>query len=143
MEKFTEEELKAVPPAPHVAQPEPPVQQPQPSPAKTQPGRLIIQGSNVSLQIPSGKQEVIIGREDPVSSIFPDIDLDPYGGQDAGVGRQHAKITQHANQYFIEDLNSVNGTSINKQRIPPRQPVALNDGDEIRLGLMVLNFYSH
>ena len=44
--------------------------------------------------------------------------------------------------YMFEDLNSVNGTLVNKQRIPPNQPVQLNNGDEIRLGLLVINFYT-
>jgi pSer/pThr/pTyr-binding forkhead associated (FHA) protein len=42
----------------------------------------------------------------------------------------------------IEDLESVNGTVINKQKISPRQPHPVHNGDEIRLGKMVLMYYS-
>ena len=35
------------------------------------PGRLVIQSLNISIPVPSGKQTVVIGREDPVSGIFP------------------------------------------------------------------------
>jgi len=121
---------------------QPPVQPAPVMPPSGVPGRLVIKGSNVSLQIPSGKQEIIIGREDPVSGIFPDIDLDPHGGQDAGVGRNHAKITIQGNQVYIEDLNSVNGTLVNTQRIPSGHPHPINNGDEIRFGVMTLNYFS-
>ena len=122
----------------------PPAVEPAPAdPIAAATNRLVITASNVNLQFPSGKQEVILGREDPVSGIFPDIDFDPHGGLEAGVGRQHAKITFQGAQAYIEDLNSVNGTSVNKQRIPPGQPVALNNGDEVRLGIMALTFYSN
>jgi pSer/pThr/pTyr-binding forkhead associated (FHA) protein len=127
---------------------EPPLQQqptpaPPETPAEILSGHLVIQESNVNLQIPGGKQEVVLGREDPVSGIFPDIDLDPYGGQDAGIGRKHAKLTSQGGQTYIEDLNSVNGTVVNKQRIPSGEPVPLGNGDEIRLGLMVLLYYTN
>ena len=105
-------------------------------------GRLVIQPGNISLSIPSGKHIVVIGREDPVSGIFPDIDLDSYGGQEAGVGRMHAHLTLQGGKVCIEDLDSVNGTTVNKQRVASRQPFALKDGDEIRLGKMLLMYYS-
>ncbi len=111
-------------------------------PARFVSGRLVIQASNISLSIPGGKQSVIIGREDPVSGIFPDIDLDPHGGHEAGVGRRHAQLVAQGGQVYIEDLDSVNGTVVNKQKITPRQPFLLHSGDELRLGKMALIFYN-
>jgi hypothetical protein len=105
-------------------------------------GRLVVQGTNASIPIPAGKPTMIIGREDPVSSIFPDIDLDPYGGHDAGVGRQHAKLLAQGGQILLEDNNSVNGTWVNRQKLPPNQPRPLNNGDELRLGKLILNYYT-
>jgi pSer/pThr/pTyr-binding forkhead associated (FHA) protein len=128
----------AITPPPPVVEPTPPPV-PVAAPALTAvPGRLIIKASNVSLPIPPGKTTIVIGREDPVSAIFPDIDLDPHGGLESGVGRQHAQITLQSGSLFVEDLSSVNGSYLNRQRIPPRQPEALHDGDEIRLGKLVL-----
>lgn len=101
-------------------------------------GRLTIRTTNTSLDIPAGKQVIVIGREDPVSGIFPDIDLDPHGGLEAGVGRQHAQINLQNGQLFLEDLSSVNGTALNRQRLAARQPASLQDGDEIRLGKLIL-----
>ena len=84
----------------------------------------------------------MLGREDPVSGIFPDIDLDPVGGHEAGVGRQHAQLSIQDEQLYVEDLDSVNGTALNKQRLAARQPQPLKDGDELRLGKMVLIYHT-
>ena len=105
------------------------------------PGRLVIQETQVSLPIPAGKSEIILGREDPVSGVFPDIDLDPYGGHEAGVGRRHARLIIQSGQIYLEDLDSVNGTAVNRQRIPAHQSVALKSGDEVRLGKMALMYF--
>jgi pSer/pThr/pTyr-binding forkhead associated (FHA) protein len=86
--------------------------------------------------------EIILGREDPVSGIFPDIDLDPHGGHEAGVGRRHARLILRSGQVYLEDLDSVNGTIVNRQRIPAHQPVALKSGDEIRLGKLALVYFA-
>ncbi len=121
-----------------------------PAPAEQKPiaqpgyvtGRLVIQETNIALAIPAGKQTVIIGREDPVSGVFPDIDLDPHGGHEAGVGWRHAQLVSQQGQVYIEDLDSVNGTIVNRQKIVPRQPYLLHSGDELRLGKMALIYYT-
>lgn len=105
-------------------------------------GRLVIQNLNVTLFIPPNSRSVMIGREDPVSGIFPEIDLDPHGGHEAGVGRRHAQLFQQDGQVYIEDLDSVNGTSLNKQRLEPHKPRIVSEGDELRFGKMVLTYFS-
>lgn len=119
-----------------------PAAPPAPPAIETVTGRLVISDSQVTLPIPSGKQTVVIGREDPVSGVFPDIDLDPHGGHEGGVGRRHAQLVWKDGQVYIEDLESVNGTAVNRQRVSPHQPQPLNTGDEIRLGKMALIYYS-
>lgn len=120
--------------------------QPAPQPSAYAPpplaprGRLVVVGSNVALPFPPGKTEIIIGREDPVSGVFPDIDLTDHGGDEGGVSRQHARILIQGENFFIEDLNSTNFTFLNQQKLPPRQPQALNSGDEVRLGRVKLLF---
>ena len=134
-------EPQFVPPPQPVASPTPP-----PAPLPAQPaapvseltGRLLVQRTNTSLPLPSGKQVAVIGREDPVSGIFPAIDLDPFGAQEDGVGRQHAQLVLQNGQTCLEDLDSVNGTFVNKQKLAPHQPMPLKDGDELRMGKMVL-----
>ncbi len=141
------------PPVPKVSPPTPPApadtlvdekpmaRPPAPAPALDSiPGRLVIQSLNISIPIPSGKQTVVIGREDPVSGIFPDIDLDPHGGHEAGVGRRHAQLVLQGGQVMLEDLDSVNGTVVNKVKLLPHKPQPLQPGDELRFGKMVLTY---
>jgi len=130
----------AVTPAPKVTGVQTPIS-PQAAPVSV-PGRLVIQETQVSLPIPAGKADITLGREDPVSGAFPDIDLDPYGGHEAGVGRRHARLIIKAGQVYLEDLDSVNGTAVNRQRIPAYQSVPLKSGDEIRLGKMALVYFA-
>ena len=102
--------------------------------------RLVVQASGATLNLASGKNEYLIGREDPVSGSFPDVDLVPYGGEEGGVSRRHAQILRRGGQFSIEDLNSVNYTFVNRQKVAPGTPHPLQDGDEIRLGRVVLQF---
>lgn len=101
-----------------------------------------MQGTSAVLNFPPGKAEIIIGREDPVSGIFPEVDLTDHGGDEGGVSRRHARIFMQGAQVFIEDLNSTNYTYVNQQRLTPGQPHPLNNGDEVRVGQVKLNFYT-
>jgi len=89
------------------------------------------------LDIPA-KDEVVIGRDDPVSEVFPDLDLTDLGGMDSGVSRKHAIIHRTGAEYTIEDLESTNGTYVNKKRIQPHVPQAIKAGDELRFGKLAL-----
>ncbi len=95
--------------------------------------RLIIANSGEEIYLPE-KEEVIIGREDPVNAIFPDVDTTAYQGEEQGVSRKHARIVRKENAYYLEDLNSLNSTFVNKVKLNPETPNALSDGDEIMLG---------
>ncbi len=96
-------------------------------------------GAEFSLE---GKSEFLIGREDPVSNIYPDIDLTPHNGEDYGVSRMHAKIYIQGGQYLVEDLNSTNSTYINRQKLAAKTPTAVKDGDEIRFGKVEAIFHA-
>lgn len=120
-------------------QPEPPVP-PIPKPNDLQ-GRFEVSQSGASIPIPTGTQEAIIGREDPVSGIFPEIDLDPHGGHEGGVGRRHVRLFIRDDQLMVEDQDSVNGTFLNRQKLNAFQPKPLYDGDELRLGKIVLSYH--
>jgi hypothetical protein len=117
-----------------------PYQQPTPPPAPVAvAARLVVDSDNFVFDLPN-KNEVLVGREDPVSNAFPDLDLTPHGGEEGGVSRMHAKIIRSGSQFFIEDQNSTNFTFLNRQRLQPKTPTPLKDGDEIRLGRVVLHF---
>ena len=81
----------------------------------------------VQKEIPLNKKEVSIGR-DPAS----DIHL-----EDPMVSRQHAKIVQIFEDYFLEDLESTNGTLLNERRV--RKHV-VRAGDILKIGSYELRF---
>ena len=101
--------------------------------------RLIVEADNQEFDL-SGKDNVLIGREDAVSNIFPDVDLTPNGGEEGGVSRMHARIFVENGQYMLEDENSTNFTFLNRQKLAPKTPTPLHDNDEIKLGRVLLRF---
>ena len=101
--------------------------------------RLIVEADNQEFDL-SGKDNIVIGREDAVSNIFPDVDLTPHGGEEGGVSRMHARIFVENDQYMLEDENSTNFTFLNRQRLVGKTPTPLHDNDEIKLGRVLLRF---
>ena len=128
-------------------QPAPPSTQPMPSippPATPRtvlaPARLVVVATSAALPLPNSAQ-TIIGRADAVSKFYPDLDLTPYGALDSGVGRRHLRLFVQGSQIMAEDQDSTNGTLINGQKLPPRQPQPLRDGDTVQLGKLILRFH--
>jgi adenylate cyclase len=80
------------------------------------------------LEFLMSKNEVTIGRTEE-----NDIVLD-----DSSVSRNHAKIANEGGGYWLTDLGSHNGTSLNGQLI---QSAPLNDGDQIKIGGNRLTFF--
>lgn len=100
------------------------------------PWRLLMQiggDSQTTVGIEVSNQ-ICVGRSDPPAGFHPELDLAPYGGQENGVSRRHATITQGDRALYIEDLGSTNGTRINGFELEPRQLYRLRDGDELELG---------
>jgi hypothetical protein len=112
---------------------------PAPAPAPSAPTgpRLVVAASGAEIPLAAGP-EILIGREDPVSGVYPDVDLTPHGGEDGGVSRRHARLLVEEGQYFVEDLDSTNFTFVNKTKIAPKTRQPLKDGDEIRCGRVAL-----
>jgi hypothetical protein len=111
-----------------------------PPPAAPAGPRLAIQPNGAVVSLALDQDSYVIGREDPASGSYPDIDLVPFGGEEGGVSRRHAQITRRDGEYFIEDLNSVNYTFVNKRKIAVGVAHPLRDGDEIRLGRVLMRF---
>lgn len=88
---------------------------------------------------PEEVHELLIGRIDPESGESPAIDLQAYGASELGVSRRHAALIRRDGALSIMDKGTPNGTYLNGQRLIPLQPRILRDGDEIRLGRLVLN----
>jgi pSer/pThr/pTyr-binding forkhead associated (FHA) protein len=101
--------------------------------------QLVLESSDGSrLAIPT-KEDVIIGREDPVSDIFPDVDLTDLGGMEKGVSRKHAVIHRLGADFTVEDMGSTNGTYVNKKKILAHTPQTIKPGDELRFGKLSLS----
>jgi serine/threonine-protein kinase len=108
--------------------------------------RLVVEGTS-ELQSPMfslDKGEILIGRRDPMSNIFPEVDLSKYDPQ-TKISRRHARIWREGNTFLVEDLGSSNGTVLmpivhDSFRLSPRQPHALTNGDKIRVGDTTLHF---
>ncbi len=108
--------------------------------------KLIIEGTG-ELDAPVyslEKNENLLGRRDPQSNIFPEVDLSKYDPQ-TKISRRHARIWREGGAFMIEDLGSSNGTILfagmsDSVRLAPRQPHELVSGDRLRLGDTTLHF---
>ncbi len=108
--------------------------------------QLLIIGTN-ELEQPAfrlEKEDNLVGRRDPMSNIFPEVDLSKFDPQ-TKISRRHARIWREGSEFMVEDLGSSNGTYIlpavsDAMRLQPRQPQILTNGDKIRLGDTTLHF---
>jgi pSer/pThr/pTyr-binding forkhead associated (FHA) protein len=78
--------------------------------------------------------ELLIGREDEISGISPDVDMTPHGGEEGGISRRHARLIHEGSAWFILDLDSTNGTYLNGVELQPKTRSELNDGDRVGMG---------
>lgn len=101
--------------------------------------KLVVQSDNFVFDM-AGMSEAVIGRDDPVSNIRTDFDLTNHGGEEGGVSRVHAKVLNTGGQFLVEDQNSTNFTFINRQKLTPKTPTPIKNGDELRLGRVILLF---
>ena len=97
---------------------------------------LVLKGINDSreLVIPRRMSSVLFGRNDRLAGLVVDVDLTSEDGQTRGVSRRHARVRFVNERYLIEDLESLNGTFLNRRRLVPFVPEVLRGGDELRFG---------
>lgn len=82
--------------------------------------------------------EIIIGRGSSETGELPGVDLTTSDGINKGVSRRHATVVRRDGALHIVDNNSANGTYLNGQRLVAGQPRILRDGDDVRLGHLVV-----
>lgn len=76
----------------------------------------------------------LIGRWDPESGAFPEVDLEE-ADTDAKVSRKHASLEISDGVATLLDLGSLNGTGINNGKaLEPGVRYHVAIGDEIRIG---------
>lgn len=66
--------------------------------------------------------EIFVGREGGCDLVL----------QDSTVSGRHARFIYRQGQWWLEDLNSTNGTFLNQLRLT--EPMVITTGDEIRCG---------
>jgi class 3 adenylate cyclase len=80
----------------------------------------------------TASSHIIFGRK-PRAGQYIDLDLHP----DGYVSHVHARLTYEDDEFWIEDLDSENGTWINDLRIEGK--IRLRYGSKIRLGYTIIN----
>ncbi len=103
--------------------------------------RVEIEGGATPILLKPQSQDMILGRRDPTTGAAPEVDLTPYAGYRMGVSRKHASLKLTENQINLWDMGSSNGTFLNGSRLIPHRPYPVRDGDEIRLGQMILRLF--
>lgn len=88
-------------------------------------GRLAYQGRHGCGDILMEGEEMLLGKN-----------REQAGGviEAEGVSRLHARITKQGGSYYLEDLNSTNGTFLNGEPLEYRQKKKLSKDDRIRFG---------
>jgi hypothetical protein len=113
----------------------PPLPQ-QAAPTITNAKLIVVRGQRMDVQYPLYPGKNYLGRTDdkPV-----DIDLDDQEAPDRiWTSRQHAVVTFDNGKLAIEDLNSLNGTFVNRTRVHPGQVRELHENDVIQVGTVHL-----
>ncbi|MEZ5346055.1 MAG: protein kinase [Pyrinomonadaceae bacterium] len=108
--------------------------------------KLLVEGTS-DLDAPAFslvKDDNLLGRRDPISDIFPEVDLSKFDPQ-TKISRKHARIWRDGDKFMLEDLNSSNGTVLKSPRsdsvrLAPHQSHVLANGDKIQMGDTVLHF---
>lgn len=87
---------------------------------------LVVEGANAGERAELDQAPILIGRGNDAA-----IRLD-----DDYVSTRHARIASSADQWFVEDLGSTNGTYVGTARIT--QPTTLALGTQVRIGKTIL-----
>jgi FHA domain-containing protein len=87
--------------------------------------------------VPLSRRSILVGRPSASRSIHPDIDC----SGDIGVSRRQAQLTTDGQRWWVEDLQSANGTYVGAASgplptspLPPGQRHELAEDDRIYLG---------
>ena len=108
-------------------------------------------GATVCLEMPESMQERIRGLYLPDGTLLCSLDrpVITIGKmkeesevvlEDSSISRMHCRIVKEKEYYYLEDLNSTNGTFKNGVRLQPCEKRRLEEGDDIRCGRVLFVF---
>jgi hypothetical protein len=86
-------------------------------------------GGRVGESFAVNGERMSIGRR-PEAEVFLD---------DVTVSRDHALLVRRAENWYLDDCGSLNGTYVNRSRIESHR---LEDGDEVQIGKYKLTFHA-
>lgn len=87
--------------------------------------RIVAMNAPTHVEIAVTKDDFVIGKKAEL--------CDGVIGFNKMISRSHCKFNQCGNRYTVTDLQSANGTYVNKVRLQPNQPFPIKDGDIVRL----------
>lgn len=88
-----------------------------------QPRYLIVTGGPLTgTTLPLGDTPIVIGRAPSCTLVL----------DDTYASGQHARLYKHDDQWFLEDMNSTNGTFVDGERMGPPREVGM--GVQMRIG---------
>ena len=92
-----------------------------------------LQGAGAVLRRTFNIAQITVGR-DPTCELSLD---------DSGISSRHASLSYHHNQWWLEDLNSTNGTRLNQSKVT--LPTVLTSGDQVECGhsAMIVTIGAH
>ncbi len=83
--------------------------------------------------------EILIGRTDPASNAYPDMDVTPFDPELA-ISRKHCYLYREGEEYFIYPISN-SGTQVNQEMIDIGTKKRLHEGDVIILsGRLAIRF---
>ncbi len=95
---------------------------------------VVVRGGRKAQEFPLEDGNNLIGRWDPETGSFPEVDLDA-DDPEAKISRKHALCRIENGKITVEDIGSLNGTYVNRgQRLQPGSPADIKNGDEIIIG---------
>jgi len=103
-------------------------------------------GAYFKLRPQSYTHELVMGRSSSNTAMKPDVDLEEQDAEALGVSRLHLAVQymMENNTLIVFDLGSANGSFINGQKLHPSEKRILRNGDELRLGRMIIRVtYEH
>lgn len=107
---------------------------PEPAPATFKAKLRIIRGGRKDHEFPLEDGNNMVGRWDPDTGSFPEVDLDA-DDPEAKISRKHALIRIADGKITVEDVGSLNGTYVNRgARLVPGSAIELKNGDEVIIG---------
>ena len=92
-----------------------------------------------AFEFPFSLDKVLVGRVDPATQNYPDLDLTPFDPESA-ISRKHLYLTQEAGRFYVHPISSA-GTQINRKLLAIGNKVEIVEGDVIVLsGRIAMRF---